>query len=77
MTTEYRSTLVETVNRLIQMRHTLFGEALNLAMSGDLNEINDAFDEGDTYKFELSHLRDSSDSNVDKMVSLIQSIESK
>lgn len=75
MTTEYRSELIESVNQLIQMRHRLFGDALNLALLGDLREINDAFDEGDSYKFELSHLKDSSDSNVNRLVSLIENID--
>lgn len=75
MNIEYRSQLIATVNYLIHVRHTIFGETLNLAMLGDLKEINDSFDEGDVYKFELAHLKDLPDVNVERMVSLIEQIQ--
>ena len=44
-------------------------------MNGELSEINDVFEEGDVFKFELSHFKESSDSNVNKLLSLIEEIE--
>lgn len=75
MTENYREALIESVNGLIQARHKLFGDALGLAMSGDLAEINDAFEIGDKYTFELSHLKDSADANLNKLVVLIEEIQ--
>ena len=49
----YRDYLIETVDYLINMRQNIFALALNLSMKNDLKEVNDVFDIGDTYSFEL------------------------
>jgi len=41
----------------------------------DMGQINDAFDIGDTYTFDLSHLKGSDDANVNKLVTLIEEIQ--
>ncbi|MDH4092123.1 MAG: hypothetical protein OEV74_17465 [Cyclobacteriaceae bacterium] len=75
MTGDYRKDFIRSVNYLVQVRHGLFDEAMNLAMLGDLRDINDAFEVGDTYTFELAHLQNSADSNVNALVSLIEEIQ--
>ena len=71
----YRDYLIETVDYLINMRQNIFALALNLSMKNDLKEVNDVFDIGDTYSFELNHLDNGSDVNVQKVVDLIKNIQ--
>lgn len=73
---EYRKLLINTVDYLIQTRQSAFNFALNLAMKNDLKEINDVFEEGETFSFCLNHLDGGSDVNVQKVVDLIRQIES-
>ena len=71
----YRDYLIETLDYLINMRLSIFALALNLSMKNDLKEVNDVFDIGDTYTFELNHLDKGSDDNVQKVVDLIKNIQ--
>jgi hypothetical protein len=73
---EYRKLIINTVDFLIQTRQSTFNFALNLAMKNDLKEIDDVFEEGDTFSFCLNHLDGGSDINVQKVVDLIREIES-
>lgn len=75
MENKYRKSLIETANYLIEVRHNLLGNALNVAMNNELKEIDSAFDEGDQYTFQLAHLENSDDNNLQKIVELIKSIE--
>jgi hypothetical protein len=75
MNIEYREQLVKTVDYLIEVRHILFNNSLNLAMKNDLKEIDEVFDIGETYVFSLNHLDNSSDINLQKVVDLIKNIE--
>ena len=76
MDKKYRNTLISSVDYLIEVRENVFEHALNLAMQNDLKEINDVFEEGDTYQFSLKHLDHSSDVNLQKIVDLIENIDS-
>ena len=75
MDKEYRDTLIEAVDYLIEVRENVFTNALNLAMVSEFKEINDVFEEGDEFNFNLKHLDKSSDFNVQKIVDLIENIE--
>ena len=72
---DYKETLDETVDNLINVKHQLFENLVNIAMSNELIEINEVFEEGDVYSFELSHFEGSSDVNVNILVELIKKVE--
>ena len=71
----YNEIIRETLESLIEVRHQLFEKLINVAMLNELSEINDAFDVGDIYHFELGHFELSSDINVNLLVELIKKIE--
>ena len=75
MNEDYRKSLIETVNHLIKMRHDLFDDAMGIAMNNELKEINEAFEEGDTYEFKIEHIDNSDDINLQKLVDLIKEIQ--
>lgn len=53
----------------------MFDRALNLAMNGELSEINEVFEKGETYAFTLDHLDGSSDTNLKLLVELIKKVQ--
>ena len=75
MNLKYKHEIEETLNTLVSQRHIIFERALNVAMNGVLKGINDVFENSDIYEFELNHLDNSSDTNLQLLVDLIKSIE--
>lgn len=71
----YREQIIETINNLIEARHIIFEQILNLAMKNEFNHLKDAFDQGDIYTFSLNHFDDMEDVNVQKMVKLCKKTE--
>ena len=65
----------EIIKQLVSIRQELFKEALNHAMDNELKEINDVFEDGDEYIFELKHLDNSKDINLQLLVDLIKHVE--
>jgi len=63
------------IEQLVKIRHQLFEEALNYAMNNELKSINEAFDDGDKYQFELKHLDNSEDINLQLLVDLTKKVE--
>ncbi len=71
----YRGQIIEAINNLIEARHTIFEQILNLAMSNEFSHLKEAFDEGDVYSFSLNHFVDMEDINIQKMVKLCRKTE--
>lgn len=71
----YKEFILETAVNLVEIRHQLFENLLNIAMSNELSDINEVFEMGDTYTFELNHFNNSSDVNVNLIVDLIKDVE--
>ncbi len=63
------------IRNLIDTRHKLFSEALNYAMQNELKSINDVFEIGEAYEFNLRHLDNSKDTTLQLLVDLIKSVE--
>ncbi|WDF67437.1 hypothetical protein PQ465_14115 [Sphingobacterium oryzagri] len=72
---EYRPQIVKSLRTLLVSREHLFTDVLNIATAGEMRHIMDAFEEGDVYDFQLSHVEDLKDPNVKKLVHLIQEID--
>lgn len=75
MNQDYKNEIKKVVKNLVSLRHETFGLALNLAMKGELEEINEVFEINETYEFSLEHLDKSSDANLQLLVDLIKKIE--
>jgi hypothetical protein len=73
---DYRKQLIDSCIALQIADRGLFIAALNLAMSGELKEVNEAFDTGDVFEFEWGHLDNCSDVNLTKILTVHQSINS-
>lgn len=71
----YRKALIDAVNTISDARQDLFGKSLNLAMYGPLKEIGDAFEEGDRFKFDIEHFKNTNDANLDELVYLMEKLE--
>lgn len=71
----YRKRLIEAYQNLLDFKNELFTNALNLAMAGELKEIDSAFEEGDTFTFTIEHLEDSKDINLQKLVEFLKQLD--
>jgi hypothetical protein len=72
---EYRNSLIESLQVLSTIRDMAFTQLVNLSLANELLEINDAFDVGDGFSFELSQFEGLTDTNVQKLLELCKSIE--
>jgi hypothetical protein len=73
--TPYQDQLLQTVDKLFEIRHELFTQVINLSMIGDMKEINDTFEEGEEFQFELESFEDSTDANVNLLVGMVKQIQ--
>lgn len=72
---DYRETVIKSLEVLVDSRGYLFAEVLNLASRGEMKNIMSAFENGDSYDFELLHFEDCEDKNIKKLISLLKKIE--
>ena len=70
----YRKNLAETYNYLTTVRDEIFTHALNIAMFGELKDIGDAFEMGDSYRFEIDQLKGTQDKHLNSLIDLYESI---
>ena len=71
----HREKILGVIQNLIEARETIFSQIVNLAMSGELKHLENAFDVGDGYDFKLKHFESIEDANVKKLVRLCKNIE--
>ena len=69
---KYRKRLIDTINILLESEEQLFSATVQLLMSGELKEIDEVFDVGDVYEFNLNHFKTSYDINVKQISGLIE-----
>lgn len=67
--------IIETLENLIKARDIVFSQIVNLAMSGEMKEIENVFEIGEEYSFSLSHFKEVKDINVQKLVALCKQME--
>lgn len=71
----YRNRLISVYENLIDYRNELFSDALNMAMAGDMKEIDHRFGTVDSFTFSIEHIDDSKDINVRKTLALLEQLE--
>ena len=71
----HREKILEVIQNLIEAREIIFTQIVNLAMSGELKHLENAFDVGDEYDFKLKHFETVEDINVQKLVRLCKNTE--
>jgi len=73
--TPYRYNLVKSYNVLLNLHERLFNRIINVEMLGDLADISNTFQPGDSYFFQIEQFRDSKDRNVQLLVELYDRLE--
>jgi Ser-tRNA(Ala) deacylase AlaX len=68
----YRFTIIEAINFLKQTRKELLVKLTNVAMSGEWNDVDSVFDEGDEIDFDSSYFKDCKDDNINALYRLIK-----
>ena len=72
---DYRNQILETIENLIDAREIIFTQIINLAMTGEMKHLKDAFDVDDVYSFNMKHFETVQDENVQKLVLLCKQTE--
>lgn len=67
--------IIETLENLSEARNIVFTQIVNLSLTGELKEIENTFDIGDKYSFNLKQFENTKDINVKKLVKLCKKIE--
>ncbi len=73
---DYRKRLLESYKTLLSIKRNLFTATLNIAMAGELREMEKVFRPGDIYEFSIEQFRNSNDLNLNKLVGLYDQLES-
>lgn len=73
--TPYKDQLLQTVDKLFELRHQIFTQVINLSMANEMKEVDDAFEEGDEFQFDIASFEDSSDTNLNLLVDLVKHIQ--
>lgn len=71
MPRNYRDNLIEGIQNLFEAEQILFTGALNLAWSGELSHLEDAYEAGDEVTFDYALLESVEDANVKEIVALL------
>lgn len=59
----------------MEVHEELLERIINLGMAGDYEEVNELFEEGDTFKFDLEMFRETEDQNLQKLISFFDQLE--
>ncbi len=71
----YRFSLINAYKTLLDINDELFTSMINLAMSGELRDIDQAFEVGESFDFQLEHIKGTNDINLNKLISHYELIE--
>ncbi len=71
----YRKRLIEVYEGLVSFHRDFFSASLNLAMAGQLKDIDEVFEIGDTYNFDIEHLKGTNDTNLNKFLEFYEQLE--
>ena len=71
----YREYLIDAIANLEDLRIQLFDDVINVGMHGIHSDINDVFESGDAYMFELAHFDKAGDPSLQLLVNLVKQIE--
>lgn len=72
--TKYHKDIIDTINTLIECERMTFTAGLNLLMQHEWSDINDKFEPGEVFDFELEHLESAEDTNILLIAKLVKEI---
>lgn len=68
----YRNSLINILHCLESTTQYIFTEGVNVLMFGELADQNAVFKLGETYEFSPNHMENSSDPNVERILTLVK-----
>lgn len=71
----YRATVIESLQLLEDVRNQVFTQIVNIASQGEMKDILEVFEEGDSYTFDIDQFDESKDINIVKLLRLCKNIE--
>jgi hypothetical protein len=71
----YRDKIILTYRALLKTHEELMERIINVGMAGQFAEVNEVFEEGDTFKFDLEMFRDSKDQNLQLLLKFFDELE--
>ena len=71
----YRNSILNTYKYLIKIRTELITHSLNIAMTGEMSEIDQAFNVGETYNFDIEQFKGTNDTNLNKLIDFYEELE--
>jgi hypothetical protein len=74
-TDNYKENLTEALKNLIRVNESIFNSLIDISMQGDLKEWNDSVPIGETHQIDFELFRNSSDTNVQLLVKLIETVD--
>jgi len=71
----YREKILMTYKFLLETHEELQTRTINVGMTGVMADVNSVFKEGDTYNFDMDQFRDTSDTNLNLLVSFFDELK--
>ncbi|SOC81599.1 hypothetical protein SAMN06296241_3180 [Salinimicrobium sediminis] len=75
MSTSYRNKIILTYRALLDAHEEIMERIINMGMTGEFAEINEVFQPGDSFKFDVEMFRDSKDQNLQLLLGLFDELE--
>ena len=71
----YREKIILAYRALLETHEELIDRIINVGMTGQYADVNEVFEPGDTFKFDLEMFRDSKDQNLQLMLNFFDELE--
>ena len=72
----YKETLKDALLNLIKVNESIFNSIVPIALHGELKDWSDSVPIGETHQFPFSIFQNSDDINIQKLVKLIEEVDS-
>jgi len=71
----YKENLKEALRNLIKVHQSIYQSLIDVSMQGDLKEWNDSVPIGEVHDFSFQLFKNSSDTNIQLLVKLIENVD--
>ena len=71
----YRDKIIMSYKLLLNLHEKLMERIINVAMTGEYEDINKMFQEGDSFQFNIEQFKDTKDVNLNKLVAFYEQLE--
>ena len=71
----YKENLKEALKNLVKINESIFNSLIDISMQGDLKEWNNTVPIGETHNFDFEIFKNSTDTNVQLLVNLIEKVD--